>query len=48
MSDFDYGKMCCESAMKWYGWGSPVGMAIFFLGLGIGAVLIRLAIVGFS
>lgn len=42
----DYEKMCCESVMKWYGWGSPIGMAIFLVGLGISALLIRFAIIG--
>lgn len=40
-------KMCCESVMKWYGWGSPIGLSIFLIGLGITAILIRWAIVGF-
>lgn len=45
--DKDYTKMCCEEAMKWYGWGSPIGLSFFFLSIGICAVLIRWAIVGF-
>lgn len=28
-----------EDAMKWYGWGSPIGLSIFFLTL-IGIVVI--------
>jgi len=43
----DYSKVCCEEAMKWYGWGSPVGLGIFILSLGIFALLIRFAIIGF-
>ena len=35
------------AAMKWYGWGSPVGLTIFFIGLGITAILIRFAFKGF-
>jgi hypothetical protein len=29
-----------EYAMKWYGWGSPIGLSIFFLALTlIGAII---------
>jgi hypothetical protein len=35
-----------QAAMAWYGWGSPVGMAIMVVALGISAVLIRFAIFG--
>jgi hypothetical protein len=38
-------KMQCE-VMKWYGWGSPVGLSIFFISLGLTAALIRYAITG--
>lgn len=30
----DYEKLCSEAVMKWYGWGSPVGLSIFFVGMG--------------
>ena len=36
-----------EAAMAWYGWGSPVGLAILLVGTGVGAVLIRFALLGF-
>jgi hypothetical protein len=32
-----------EQAMAWHGWGSPVGLALFFIGLGASAVLVRIA-----
>lgn len=36
-----------EDAMSWYGWGSPVGVAIALVGVGIAAVLFRFAWLGF-
>ena len=36
-----------EAAMAWYGWGSPVGLAIALVGVGITAVLARVAVIGF-
>ncbi|MES2272930.1 MAG: hypothetical protein V4487_01915 [Chlamydiota bacterium] len=35
-----------EEVMKWYGWGSPIGLTIFLIGLAIFAVLLRFAILG--
>ena len=35
-----------ETALRWHGWGSPVGMGIGLVCLGIAALLIRLAVVG--
>jgi len=35
-----------QAAMAWYGWGSPVGMAIMVVALGVAAMLFRLAIFG--
>ena len=35
-----------ETALRWHGWGSPVGMGIGLVCLGIAALLIRLAITG--
>ena len=35
-----------ERALTWHGWGSPVGAGIFFVGLGVGALLLRFAILG--
>jgi hypothetical protein len=37
-----------QAAMSWYGWGSPVGLAIVLVGVGIAALLIRFAVLGFS
>jgi hypothetical protein len=36
-----------ETALRWHGWGSPVGMGIGLVCLGIAMVLIRLAVLGF-
>lgn len=36
-----------ETALRWYGWGSPVGMGIMLVCLAVAALLIRLVIVGF-
>jgi len=33
-------------ALDWYGWGSPIGLAIGLVGLAVAAVLVRLAVVG--
>lgn len=30
-----------EYAMRWYGWGSPIGLSIFFLTLVIIAAIIK-------
>ena len=35
-----------ETSLSWYGWGSPVGLGIAIMSLGIAAVLFRLAISG--
>lgn len=36
----------CQEAMKWYGWGSPVGITIFLIGVGVVGLLIRRIITG--
>jgi hypothetical protein len=36
-----------EAALSWYGWGSPVGLSIALIGLGVTALLIRFAWLGF-
>jgi len=35
-----------EKALTWHGWGSPVGVGVFVVGIGVGGLLIRLAILG--
>lgn len=42
-----FDRHAAEAAMAWYGWGSPVGLGIALIGVGIAAVLIRLAVSGF-
>ena len=36
-----------EPALAWHGWGSPVGLGIMIVSLGVAAVLLRVAILGF-
>jgi len=36
-----------EAAMAWHGWGSPVGISILLVALGVAAVLVRYAVLGF-
>ena len=35
-----------DRAMRWHGWGSPVGAAVFLVGLGGFLALLRLALLG--
>jgi hypothetical protein len=35
-----------EAAMAWYGWGSPVGLAILLVGGGLAAAMMRFALLG--
>ncbi len=35
-----------EAVMKWYGWGSPVGMSIMLVSVAVAAVLLRHALFG--
>jgi hypothetical protein len=37
-----------EKALSWHGFGSPVGLGILAVSLGITAVLLRLALFGFQ
>ena len=32
--------------LGWWGWASPIGLALFLIGIGITAILIRIAFVG--
>ena len=36
-----------RASLAWHGWGSPVGLGIMIISLGIAAVLSALAILGF-
>jgi len=42
-----FDRHAAEAAMAWHGWGSPVGLGIALVGVGVAAVLIRLAVFGF-
>lgn len=35
-----------EQVMKWYGWGSAVGLSILLVSVGVCAVLLRYAFLG--
>lgn len=35
-----------EKALTWHGWGSPVGLGLGLLCLGVTALLLRLALLG--
>jgi len=39
----EWGWRYASASMKWYGWGSPVGLSIFFVALCVCALLIRWA-----
>jgi hypothetical protein len=36
-----------ERSLAWHGWGSPVGLGIMLISLGVTAVLVRIALLGF-
>jgi hypothetical protein len=36
-----------QAVMSWHGWGSPVGLGIGLLAVGVTAVLVRFAVFGF-
>lgn len=35
-----------EYAMRWYGWGSPIGLSIFFVALTLIAAIIKIVFFG--
>lgn len=37
-----HGLQAAEYAMKWYGWGSPIGLSIFFLTIVLIAAIIKI------
>jgi hypothetical protein len=42
----DHDRRAFELAMRWYGWGSPVGLGLFLAAVGATALLVSLAIRG--
>ncbi|HEX9328546.1 MAG TPA: hypothetical protein VF915_18615 [Reyranella sp.] len=42
-----FDRHAAEAVMAWHGWGSPIGLSIALVGVGITAVLIRFAVFGF-
>jgi hypothetical protein len=45
--DPSFDRYAAEAAMAWHGWGSPVGLSIALVALGVTAVLARFAWLGF-
>ena len=35
-----------EAVMRWYGWGSPVGLSVALVSFAVAAVLLRRAVLG--
>ena len=35
-----------EPSLAWHGWGSPVGVGILIVSLGLAALLLRVAVLG--
>lgn len=36
-----------ERSLAWHGWGSPIGLSFMLVALGVTAVLVRFAVLGF-
>jgi hypothetical protein len=36
-----------EPTLAWHGWGSPVGLGMMIVSLGVAAALLRVAVLGF-
>jgi hypothetical protein len=41
-----FDRHAAEAVMAWHGWGSPIGLSIALVGVGIAAVLLRFAVFG--
>lgn len=33
-----------EESMKWYGWGSPIGLGIFLISMSLACILFKIAL----
>jgi hypothetical protein len=42
-----FDRHAAEAVMAWHGWGSPIGLSIALIAVGITGVLIRFAVFGF-
>jgi len=42
-----FDRHAAEAVMAWHGWGSPIGLSIALVGVGVAAVLLRFAVLGF-
>jgi len=41
-----FDRHAAEAVMAWHGWGSPIGLSIALVSVGITAVLLRFAVFG--
>lgn len=44
MGDDDFGREAASHTMRWYGWGSPVGLGLFATLIATAIALVRIAI----
>ena len=42
-----FDRHAAEAVMAWHGWGSPIGLSIALIAVGLTAVLLRFAVFGF-
>ena len=42
-----FDRHAAEAVMAWHGWGSPIGLGIALIAVGLTAVLLRFAVFGF-
>ena len=42
----EHDRKASEMAMRWYGWGSPVGLGLFLVAIGVTVMLVSRAIGG--
>jgi hypothetical protein len=40
----DFDDAAAQKALSWYGWGSPIGLALFFIGLTICFAIVKFAL----
>lgn len=41
--EFEMGKSAMKSTLSWHGWGSPIGLGLFLVSIGILLVLLHYA-----
>jgi hypothetical protein len=42
-AEFEMGRSAMKHALSWYGWGSPVGLGVFLVELGVFLWMLHLA-----